>query len=98
MNDNVVSFPSKKDTTIYQSGTALCISCKHEWQARAPEGTDWLECPCCGCWKGKFKYPVYRQPEIPYWRCGCNNDLFYINPDGVYCPNCGKVQVFPKNV
>lgn len=39
------------------TGTAHCLGCKHEWQAVAPLGTMWLECPKCNLPKGCPKYP-----------------------------------------
>jgi predicted RNA-binding Zn-ribbon protein involved in translation (DUF1610 family) len=72
------------------SGTARCISCERQWEAVAPTGTVWLECPACGLLRGRFVYPCER-PD-PHWICGCGNELFHMTPDGIYCPNCGEWQ------
>jgi hypothetical protein len=69
------------------TGKAKCLSCKHEWMAEVPTGIEWLECPECSLMKGKFIYINGR--EDPHWVCICENDLFKINTEGVYCPNCG---------
>lgn len=71
-------------------GMVRCLSCKHEWQAEAPAGSTWLECPECSLMKGRFIYPVERKD--PHWVCGCGNSYFQMNPDGIYCPNCGSFQ------
>lgn len=77
---------SKRSTHI--EGKALCIGCKHEWQAVAPAGTTWLECPECHAEKGIFRFRNMRIDE-PHWTCSCGNDLFHVTPKGTYCPNCG---------
>jgi DNA-directed RNA polymerase subunit RPC12/RpoP len=38
-------------------GTVQCVGCKQEWEAVAPIGTRWLECPACGLPKGHPKHP-----------------------------------------
>jgi hypothetical protein len=42
---------------------------------------------------GRYKYPFLRGDM--QWQCGCGNMLFQVTPDIIYCPNCGKEQVFP---
>lgn len=37
-------------------GKAHCVGCRHEWEAVAPLGTMWLECPECHLPKGTPKY------------------------------------------
>lgn len=93
MNDNVVQLhPNKKASTL--TGEAYCVCCQHKWVAVAPEGVTFLECPSCHTEKGRFFYPVLIR-DAAYWVCMCGNDLFFINPDGCYCPNCGVACVFP---
>jgi hypothetical protein len=29
------------------------------------------------------------QKNGEHWECKCGNALFFIRPQGVYCPNCG---------
>lgn len=75
----------------YITGPALCLSCRHTWQGVWPEGTRWLECPSCGLTRGAALLPI--APET-FWVCACGFHLFYVGPDGLYCPNCGKMQDF----
>lgn len=74
------------------AGNAHCIACLHKWVAVAPEGEVWLECPKCHCNKGLFKFPV--SLEKPHWHCACGNNLFHLDQDSFYCPNCGLTQSF----
>ena len=91
MNGNVVDFASAKEAREpHNTGKARCIDCKHEWVAVAPVGTVWLICPACVLERGRFIYQ--HQREGAHWTCHCNNDLFYVTPEGCYCPNCGEWQ------
>lgn len=95
MNDKVVQlFPQPMPR--YLRGQASCLGCRHVWQAVAPEGTTWLECPMCYAQKGHFDYPV-RLKDVPHWVCNCGNDLFFVSKEGCYCPNCGVCQDFGRN-
>ena len=69
------------------TGKARCIACNYEWTAEAPTGVEWLECPSCSLIKGVFVH--INEREDPHWVCNCGNQLFKINTEGVYCPNCG---------
>ncbi len=80
----------RADRTPHLSGEARCMLCGHEWQAVAPVGVPWLECPACRYMKGHFKYAVQRSGVE--WTCQCGNDLFRVTPDGYYCPGCGAWQ------
>lgn len=71
------------------TGDVRCLSCGHDWIAVWPDGVDWLECPVCRLQMGHSCGPT--TPEVRWW-CGCGNNLFFINPDGAHCPNCGKRQ------
>lgn len=73
------------------SGTARCLSCKHEWIAVAPAITEWLECPECGMMRGRHVFP-YSRTDDEHWTCSCGNDLFHITHNCTYCPNCGDIQ------
>ena len=66
--------------------------CRHEWQAVAPVGTTWLECPACTLLTGRFVGPVHK--EGLYWMCNCGNDLFYVTTTGGYCGVCGIETTF----
>ena len=69
-------------------GTALCIACKHEWQATAPVGTSQLECPSCTAHRGVFKHPCEPSGGTRFV-CDCSSDLFFILRDGMQCRECG---------
>lgn len=75
------------ETSSYSLGEARCLSCGYEWMSVARLGTEWLNCPQCQCLKGKLRYPFER--EGLQWRCNCGNELFYLRPEGAFCPNCG---------
>ena len=68
-------------------GAAMCLSCRHEWEACAPVGETVFECPKCSMMQGRMVYEVTRQGGS--WVCNCGNDLFKIAPEGSYCPCCG---------
>lgn len=79
------------DHRPHNSGVAVCMCCKHEWNACAPIGTTDLECPKCHTMKGHFKFECARL--APHWQCVCGNFYFCIIPAGSYCPNCGEMTV-----
>lgn len=81
----------KEEHSETLSGRARCIACNHEWVAVAPVGVFWLECPKCSTEHGRFSAQVQR--DGMHWHCHCGNDLFYITPEGSYCPMCGKETV-----
>ena len=72
----------------HSSGSAKCLGCGHVWAAVAPVGVTWMECPSCGRKRGYFVGAHLREDSL-HWRCNCGNDLFYVTPEGFYCPNCG---------
>ena len=76
----------------HSEGKARCMKCQHEWTAVAPAETERLECPNCSLMFGRFLYPFER--DLPHWTCGCGNSVFYVTPDGTYCPACGAWQIF----
>lgn len=86
----VVEFKRKEPDDPHIAGQARCIACANEWVSVAPIGTAWLECPSCKCEKGLMKYPCAREGKT--WHCHCANELFYVTPEGIYCPNCGDWQ------
>jgi hypothetical protein len=90
--EKVIAFPKKEDPIDpHMTGEARCLSCKHIWQAVAPIGATWLECPSCMLMRGRFIYPIEHNEGLR-WSCDCGNDLFFVTPDGIYCPNCGEWQ------
>jgi len=89
--DNIVDLhAARKEREPHSTGEARCLSCNHEWIAVAPTGTVWLECPECSIEKGRFV--AHHERSGDHWECDCGCDLFYITPDGMYCPNCGDWQ------
>lgn len=72
----------------HATGLAVCLECRHEWEAAVPLPVDWFKCPACTLEKGRFKYHIKRGDE--YWECACGNDLFYLTRGGAYCPMCGE--------
>jgi hypothetical protein len=83
----------KEENSPHLRGRVRCIGCKHEWEAVAPVGTTLLECPECDAHKGLWM-GVIMPPERQIWTCNCGGELFYITPDGTFCPNCGVYQNF----
>ena len=90
MNNIVDLAQARQERTPHVSGPARCLACKHEWVAVAPTGVTWMECPSCSLIRGRFVFPHQRDGLV--WKCFCENDLFHVTPDGVYCPNCGQWQ------
>ena len=92
---NVVAFPKKPPQERTYSGPAFCLACKHEWEAEAPEGVVSLECPSCGTMKGLYRYEHAPHKDTALWTCKCDNQLFLVTPQGIFCPNCGIYAEFP---
>lgn len=87
---SVVPFIKPDEMEEHNVGRAKCLACRHEWEAIAPVGTIWLECPACTLERGRFIAQTQR--DGLHWACNCGCDLFYINETGTYCPNCGVWQ------
>lgn len=84
---------AESDTALpTASGEAVCMSCRHEWAAVAPVGTHQLECPQCHTHKGHWKFEFQPEPGTLVRACHCQNQLFYITPEGHICANCGIYQ------
>ena len=84
----VIDLAAKRaEKTPHLEGKARCIACQHEWEAVAPVGTVWLDCPECSLNKGAFIAEVLHEED--HWTCDCGNILFCHTPEGAYCPNCG---------
>lgn len=81
----------KANLQPHAAGQARCLACQHTWAAVAPNVLDWLECPSCRVYAGRFINHVEKVGEA-HWTCGCGNDLFFIQPDKIYCPMCGSTQ------
>lgn len=85
--------------TPHVTGPCKCIACKHEWVGvveveQHADNDGWLECPKCFEQKGRLIFP-YRPPVGTYvFLCLCDNELFNVTKDGVFCPNCGTRHTF----
>lgn len=76
------------------------MDCAHEWAGVADlkdlqDSEGWLECPKCSAIKGRMKYPFRPPVGALVWICKCDNELFHVTKNGVYCPNCGDYSCFP---
>ena len=100
MSDDVVDLAQRRaakkdgiapDETPHLQGSAVCLGCRHRWQAVAPVGTFEFECPSCHTNMGRILNEVVRQKE-PVWTCHCGNQYFLATDQGMYCPNCGTWQ------
>jgi predicted nucleic acid-binding Zn ribbon protein len=81
----VISIDSKKP---HLEGRAVCVKCKHEWEAVVPIGTLNLECPNCSLFYGRLMHAIIRKED--HWECICGNDLMHVTPNYYYCPCCGR--------
>lgn len=84
-------------------GRAVCLACKHEWEAVTPVGCpDGLECPSCGTSRGIMAAPTAAFEDIngdpvSYLTCAtCESSVFML----IYqekslvkpmCRGCGQV-------
>lgn len=82
----------RKARSPHLVGAAICIGCKHKWEAVAPIGTIDLECPSCSLPKGAF-IALVADPHA-HWHCNCGNDLFRLTEHRLYCAACGVTQEF----
>lgn len=86
---NVIEFGRKEK---WASGVTICMSCRHEEVTVAPLGVIDMECSACGSmksrWKGEFR------PDDDVSTCKCGNQMFYMTPQGHFCPNCGDYQKY----
>ena len=103
---DVIPFPSKNTTepertiendpfyTEYtQHGTAVCLSCSHEWEAVAPTGVISLECPSCNTNRGVWKGLAFPE-SVKVWTCQCTCQYFILTQDYSVCIACGTHQTF----
>jgi DNA-directed RNA polymerase subunit RPC12/RpoP len=89
---NVVDLQAfRQEHTPHVVGKAVCMNCKHQWEAVAPLGTEWLECPACSSVKGLMKCPVQREGD--HLTCDCGSALFYIMRTMTYCAICGTENI-----
>lgn len=90
---NVIEFDANANKP-HGAGEAFCFQCDHHWTAVALAGTTQLECPSCHTMKGLFKFPFAPSAGQLVRQCACENQLFYLTPDGHMCANCGIYQEY----
>lgn len=89
---------AREERTPHWAGPAICIGCRHEWQAVAPLGSyTALECPQCRFPKGVNKWPFGSAEGDAEFRCncGCEAMTVYRRKDGRFftrCMACGADQ------
>ena len=66
MSEKVVNILEKQP---HRTGNAVCLHCKHEWQAVAPTGVTILKCPECKLEQGAFKC-LSMPGDDDFWECG----------------------------
>lgn len=91
---DIISLAQRKlENDHHLSGPAVCMACKHEWEAVVPVGTIELECPNCHIHKGLLKYGC--EPTTA-WVCGCGCHVFMLSGESheMICWNCGQYQKF----
>ena len=88
MGDIVDLSKAREEREPHMQGKVRCLGCKNEWQAVAPIGTVYLECPECQLLQGRFMSLV--EDEGPHWTCACENQFFAITPKRTYCIVCGE--------
>lgn len=87
MGDVISLEEEKVKRNPHMRGQAHCLLCGKEEIAVAPVGTTWMK--CSGCHAMKLRFDGHVPPTGYFWVCNCGSTLFYLSPDGAYCPNCG---------
>lgn len=70
------------------TGEAKCLACGFEWIAVAEIGCTALECPKCGCDRGRTKGPCW-PADGTVFVCNCGCDVFVLRRSGALCIGCG---------
>lgn len=100
--NNVLTFsrPERQESPSeyaeHLNGKARCMACRHEWQAVAPVGVNWMECPACGTMKGRYMHPAvpYRDEKVWECACGCIDFIILASPPRAFCVGCATEQRF----
>jgi len=88
---NVIEINSKKSLS-WLRGPAICLQCKHEFEAYVPEGSVFFECPECSTEKAVFKY-MCSNSKLVTCECGCQ--VFRVTPDWeIMCCVCGIIHTY----
>lgn len=82
---------------LHWEGPAVCLGCRHEWVAVAPEGTSSnLRCPSCDLPKGTAKFPFGASTGDTVLVCHCGSEALTAYQHGgrlyVRCMACGTDQ------
>lgn len=93
----VISFAAEREARQpHWHGLVRCVGCQHEWEAVAPLGTLWLECPSCSSPKGHPKYPFGAQVGDAVFACKCGGEALTAYKRGTHfylrCMGCGTDQ------
>ena len=83
----------RRKREIHLEGGAVCLSCRHRWEAVVLPGVTELECPKCGLMRGVLTHNCF--PER-YWECECGCVYFTVGESHVVCAFCGLVLNFPN--
>lgn len=87
MTNKIIQFPVRE--MPHMTGEAVCLQCKHEWQAVTPIGITEFECPNCSVMKGVFKYNCQPDGEKKIFMCNCGNTYFVVTENSHLCALCG---------
>jgi Zn finger protein HypA/HybF involved in hydrogenase expression len=80
---------AKLERDPHTSGEAICLHCRHTWQAVAPVAVFDLECPECRTMQGVWNYHLM-PANGDVFVCNCGNNLFILQSNGrKMCPACG---------
>lgn len=91
MADVVDIAQAREERSPHLRGAAVCLNCRHHWQAVAPIGVFQLECPSCYTEKGVWNAPI---GEDELWMCNCGSFHFAITRTHARCLHCGNTQSF----
>lgn len=93
---SVIAFrkPPQKPTEPWCQGEAKCLNCQHTWEAAAPVGTRFLECPECETCRGVWYRPAgaTEGDELFYCRLCDGEALTAFKRGGLFylmCMGCG---------
>lgn len=83
----------KEENSPHWAGAAKCVSCKHEWVAVAPLGTEWIECPECGLERGHAYHAFGAEAGDSLFQCNCGCEAltayYRAGRFRFQCMNCG---------
>lgn len=91
---NVISLKKPSPNDIQIEGPAVCMGCRHKWTHIDNKGTVSFECPSCKAQKGAWNGAVVPNDDDEIFICKCENDLFFIMRDRIWCANCGICHSF----